>query len=165
MKRLFLLFSILSLVACSHEQPPPPAPPPAPQPAPPPAAQMNDFKVYFGSGSASLTSEARQIVDAAAATAKSSGTPVQVIGHTDAVGSAALNQRLSQRRAQAVAQELARAGVAQNEITVSAVGEQSASGGKSAESRRVEIVLGGAGAPPPPPPGPPGAPPPPAPGS
>ena len=162
MKRLFLLFSILSLVACSQQQPPPPAAPPAPPPAPPPTAQMNNFKVYFNSGSASLTSEGRQIVDAAAATAKSEPAgPIQVIGHTDTACSAALNQRLSRERAQNVVRELEQAGIPSNQINVSASGEtdlavQTPNEQAAAANRRVEIVLGAAATPPPP--GPPGAP-------
>src|SRR5579883_839094 len=68
MKRLFLLLSMLMLVACAQQQPPPP--PPAPPPAPPPQAQPSVFHVYFAEGSATLTPEARQIVEAAAAAAK-----------------------------------------------------------------------------------------------
>ncbi len=49
--------------------------------------------------------------------------PVQVIGHTDTSGSAAYNQKLSVRRADAVAGALAQAGVPQNAMTVTGVGQ------------------------------------------
>jgi|GEM_PF-1226676 outer membrane protein OmpA-like peptidoglycan-associated protein len=161
MKRLFLLLSMLMLVACAQQQPPPP--PPAPPPAPPPQAQPSVFHVYFAEGSATLTPEARQIVEAAAAAAKAAPPgPVQVVGYTDTTGSAALNQRLSRQRAQTVANLLVQDGVPQGQIQVSGAGEQP--GPNPAESRRVEVTVGGGGAAPPPsaPPSPPS---PPAPGS
>src|SRR5579885_2461270 len=140
MKRLFLLLSMLMLVACAQQQPPPP--PPAPPPAPPPQAQPSVFHVYFAEGSATLTPEARQIVEAAAAAAKAAPPgPVQVVGYTDTTGSAALNQRLSRQRAQTVANLLVQDGVPQGQIQVSGAGEQP--GPNPAESRRVEVTVGG----------------------
>jgi outer membrane protein OmpA-like peptidoglycan-associated protein len=160
MKRLFLLLSMLMLVACAQQQPPPP--PPAPPPAPPPQAQPSVFHVYFAEGSATLTPEARQIVEAAAAAAKAAPPgPVQVVGYTDTTGSAALNQRLSRQRAQTVANLLVQDGVPQGQIQVSGAGEQP--GPNPAESRRVEVTVGGGAAPPPS--APPSPPSPPAPGS
>jgi outer membrane protein OmpA-like peptidoglycan-associated protein len=69
-----------------------------------------------------------------------------VTGFTDASGSAGYNQRLSLRRANAVAAALEHAGVPQSAITVSGQGEISG-GGEIAPDRRVDILLGGPSAP------------------
>jgi outer membrane protein OmpA-like peptidoglycan-associated protein len=67
-------------------------------------------------------------------------------GHTDARGSEAYNQDLSERRADAVANALYRQGVAANRVTVVGLGEQyplasndTASGQQ--ENRRVEVII------------------------
>jgi OOP family OmpA-OmpF porin len=99
------------------------------QPAPPaaaaaaaPAAQQ--FQVYFDFDRATLTAEARQIVEHAAAAAKRQGGSVQIelVGHADTVGTDAYNQHLSERRAKAVGDELVRQGIARNAITERGVG-------------------------------------------
>ncbi len=167
MKRFFLLCSLLALAACSHPEPPPPQ---AAAPPPPPPPPEHNFTVFFDWNKANITPEGQQIVDAAAATYKSQPVPVQVIGHTDTSGSPAYNQRLSERRAQVVAAGLSQAGVPQNAMTVTGVGQNDLKvptppGVREPQNRRTEIIEGGSppAPPPPPPPGPPGAPP--APGS
>ena len=73
-------------------------------------------------------------------------TTVQVIGHTDSDGSAAYNQDLSQRRAQAVSSVLIGNGVAPSRIQAFGRGEDQpvatnlTAEGK-AQNRRVEIVI------------------------
>ena len=67
-------------------------------------------------------------------------------GHADRSGDAAYNQRLSQRRAEAVAAELVRDGVARGNISVQAFGESrplvpTADNVREPQNRRVEIVL------------------------
>lgn len=82
--------------------------------------------VYFDSGSAYLTQDARETIRAAAAAAgQGSGPAIRVAGYADTVGPAAANDRLSQRRAQAVADELAAQGVPRNRIIVDWYGERS----------------------------------------
>jgi OmpA-OmpF porin, OOP family len=166
MKRFFLLCSVLAIAACAQAAPPPP-PPPAPPPPPPPPPE-HTFNLFFDWDRANITPEGQQIVEAAAATYKSEpSVPVQVTGHTDTSGSPAYNLRLSQQRAQNVAAAMVQAGVPQNAMTVTGVGENDLKvptppGVREPQNRRVEIVEGGppaAAAPPPPPP--PGAPPPP----
>ena len=82
-----------------------------------------------------------------AAAAYKSGAPVQlqVTGYTDASGSVGYNQRLSERRANAVAEALARQGVARNDMMVSGRGENdnrvpTADGIREPQNRRVEIT-------------------------
>jgi len=82
----------------------PPPPPPAPAPAPAPVFEAREFIVYFPFDQATLTPEARTVVQEAATYAASGGAAqVQVVGHADTSGSAAYNIRLSERRARAVA--------------------------------------------------------------
>jgi OmpA-OmpF porin, OOP family len=162
MKRFFLLCSLLAFAACSQPAPPPPQ---AAAPPPPPPPPEHNFTVFFDWDRANITPEGQQIIEAAAATYKQQPGPVSVTGHTDTSGSAAYNQKLSVRRAQNVAGGLSQAGVPQNAMTVTGVGQNdlkvpTPDGVREPQNRRVEIVEGGAGAPPPPP-GPPGAPPPP----
>jgi OmpA-OmpF porin, OOP family len=154
MKRVFLLCSLLALGACAQ-----PAPPPAAA-APPPPAQ-HDFIVFFPWNSASVTPDGQQIVVAAANIFKA-GPPaaVAVTGYTDTSGTAAYNQKLSQRRAQNVAGALAQAGVPQSGLTVSGRGENdlrvpTPPGVREPQNRRVEIVAGGTAPVPPPPTTPP----------
>ncbi len=130
--------------------PPPPAPPvaaPPAMPAPPPAAARRVFLVFFDWDRATVTAEGMRIVQQAAEAYKS-GAPVQlqVTGYTDASGSVGYNQRLSERRAKAVADALARLGVPRNDIMVSGRGKNdqrvpTADGVREPQNRRVEIVF------------------------
>ena len=109
--------------------------------------EARDFIVYFPFDQHVLTPEAQEVVQQAASYAASgSATRIVVTGHADRSGSNAYNQRLSERRAQAVAAELERRGVARNNITVQAFGESrplvpTADGVREPQNRRVEIVL------------------------
>ena len=73
-------------------------------------------------------------------------TFVDVIGHTDSVGTEAYNQDLSQRRAQAVANVLVNQGVQPQRLVVRGLGEQfpiasNATDAGRAQNRRVEIMI------------------------
>ena len=75
-----------------------------------------------------------------------SATKIEVAGHADRSGTPQYNQRLSERRAQAVAAELVRQGVARTDIAITAFGESrplvpTADGVREPQNRRVEIVL------------------------
>ena len=101
---------------------PRPAPPPAmlppPPPPPPPAPVVTNYVIFFDFNRADLTPEAMQVVASAAATARSTGmVRIAVTGHTDTVGSASYNQRLSERRALAVKSQLVADGVPEAGIT------------------------------------------------
>ncbi len=126
--------------------PPPPVAAPLAAPAPAPAARRV-FLVFFDWDRATVTAEGMGIVQQAAAAYKS-GAPVQlqVTGYTDASGSAGYNQRLSERRANAVADALARQGVARTDMMVSGRGKNdqrvpTADGVREPQNRRVEIVF------------------------
>ncbi|MGG5807807.1 OmpA family protein [Falsiroseomonas sp. CW058] len=125
--------------------PPMLAPPPVAA-APAPAATRT-FIVYFDIRSASLTARARELVAEAAQAARSGrAARIEVTGHADRSGTPAVNMRLSLRRAQAVAQELQRRGVARGDITIRGAGEAepavpTADGAREPQNRRVEIVV------------------------
>ncbi|MBL6455344.1 OmpA family protein [Belnapia sp. T6] len=128
---------------------PPPAPPPvvaAPAPAPVPAPART-YLVFFDWDRADLTTRAREIIGEAAQNARRvESTRIEVAGHADRSGTPQYNQRLSERRAQAVAAELMARGIGRNEISVTAFGESrplvpTADGVREPQNRRVEIVL------------------------
>lgn len=75
-------------------------------------------------------------------------TGVRIIGHTDSEGSEASNQKLSVKRAQAVADKLSEFGVPQEKIRIEGKGEMEPLGDNStvagrANNRRVEIEVEG----------------------
>jgi outer membrane protein OmpA-like peptidoglycan-associated protein len=80
--------------------------------------------VFFSLGSAQLTPDARNAIREAVADARQhSLARVQVTGYTDTLGAADANERLSWRRADAVAQEIAAQGVPRDQIDVVGRGE------------------------------------------
>ncbi|TCI00947.1 OmpA family protein [Roseococcus sp. SYP-B2431] len=126
------------------------APRPAPVVAAPVAAApapARTYLVFFDWDRADLTDRARQIIAEAATNARAvSATRIEVSGHADRTGTAQYNQRLSVRRAEAVAAELVRRGIARNEITIQGFGFDrplvpTAMGVREPQNRRVEIVL------------------------
>ena len=81
----------------------------------------------------------------AAELARSGARTVIVVGHTDSVGTDAYNQRLSERRAKAVATYLADAGVPKANLSVDGRGEKEPRASNQskdgrAQNRRVEII-------------------------
>ena len=123
------------------------APVPAPIPVAAPAAAARTYLVFFDWDKHNLTDRARQIIAEAAQTAKTTGsTRIEVAGHTDRTGTPQYNERLSIRRAEAVAAELVRRGVPRNEIAIAGYGYSrplvpTAAGVREPQNRRVEIVL------------------------
>ncbi|SFK93418.1 OmpA family protein [Falsiroseomonas stagni] len=125
------------------------APAPAPVVAPTPAAApapARTFLVFFDFDRADLTDRARQIIGEAATNSRTGTTRIEVSGHADRSGTPQYNQRLSERRAAAVAAELERRGVARSAMTIQAFGESrplvpTADGVREPQNRRVEIVL------------------------
>ena len=101
--------------------------------------------VNFANNSAELNAEARAVLDqAAAGLARRGDIKVEVAGHTDNRGSAALNRDLSQRRAESVMRYLVSKGASASNLSARGYGPDSpvadnktASG--RAENRRVEL--------------------------
>ena len=123
---------------------PAPAPVAAVAPAPAPA---RSYLVFFDWDKADLTARAQQIIAEAARNATKVGsTRIDVAGHADRTGTEAYNMALSLRRANNVAAELVRLGVAKTEIGITAYGDTkplvpTAPGVREPQNRRVEIVL------------------------
>ena len=119
--------------------------------------QARQFVVLFALDSATLDSEAQSTIAAAAQEFQRTGSArISLRGHTDTSGNATYNQALSERREQAVTDELVRQGVPADAISGVAVGEAdpavpTGDGVPEEQNRRVEIALE---APPPPPPEP-----------
>ncbi|MCP4023111.1 MAG: OmpA family protein [Desulfobacteraceae bacterium] len=68
-------------------------------------------------------------------------TTIEVGGHTDTQGSAEYNQQLSERRAQAVSNELIRNGIAPQRIRAVGYGESRPISSSHAMNRRVEVII------------------------
>lgn len=96
----------------------------APTPPPPPPAGSRQYIVYFGFNKANMDAKAIGVVKEAAATAMRDGfVSILVTGHTDTVGSATYNQRLSLRRAKVVSKALVAEGIPAKGITSVGKGE------------------------------------------
>jgi hypothetical protein len=119
---------------------------PAPMAAPPPPPHKV-YLVFFDWDKYTITPEGLQIIQQAAAQWRAGArVRIEVTGYTDRSGSAGYNQRLSQRRAAAVAGALERLGVPRNEMAVQGRGENdnrvpTANGVREPQNRRVEIVF------------------------
>ena len=102
--------------------------------------------VNFEVGKAELTPESKTILDGVAESLVANDEiKVQVSGHTDNTGSAALNRRLSRARAESVKAYLAERGVAADRLTAAGFGpsrpiasNKTAAG--RAQNRRVELT-------------------------
>jgi iron complex outermembrane receptor protein len=109
----------------------------------------HSYLVFFDFNKSDLTSQAVSIVNQAAANAGPAHvTQLTVTGHTDTVGSDAYNMRLSRRRAESVAAQLEKDGIASSEIQIVAKGKRdllvpTADGVKEPQNRRVQIVYDG----------------------
>jgi OmpA-OmpF porin, OOP family len=153
-------------------QPPAPAPAPAPAPRPveqpkpaakpeapkPPSVVNLSATQLFAFDKATLSEEAREVLDEqVVAKIKGLGNVryVNVNGHTDRMGSAPYNQRLSEKRAEAVRAYLASKGVDQDKMETFGFGKtmpvQSCTGRMSREvliaclapNRRVVVEIQG----------------------
>ncbi len=135
---------------------PKPAPPPPPAPAreapkPPPPAPAPERIVLrgvnFAFNSDQVDPSSMVILEVAAETLRNNpGARVSVEGHTDAVGTDAYNQGLSERRAEAVRRVLIERGVPASRLTSSGFGESRPVSSNDTEdgrrlNRRVELNL------------------------
>jgi len=154
-----------TVVGCDGVLPPPPPPPPAPvavtpPPAPvvvtpPPAPVITSEKVTFAADAlfdfdkAVLKPEGKsKLTDLAAKLKDINLEAIVATGHTDSVGKAEYNQKLSVRRADAVKAFLVSAGVAADRVYTSGKGAtQPVADNKTADgrakNRRVEIEVVG----------------------
>ena len=131
------------------EPPPPPAPPPPPvAAAPPPMKKKIVLRgVNFDFDKSNIRPDAVPILEEAAKTLKGeSQLTVSVNGYTDSVGTDEYNQRLSDRRANAVKEYLETLGVSGSRLTAHGFGETNPVASNDtaegrAQNRRVELVV------------------------
>jgi OmpA-OmpF porin, OOP family len=138
--------SVLASLSVRFGAPPPPVVAPPAPPAPPPIARKV-FLVFFDWDKDTITPEGMAILQQAAAAFRAGGpVTIQVTGYADRSGSPGYNQRLSERRANNVANALTRMGVPRQQMAVSGRGENdnrvpTADGVREPQNRRVEIVF------------------------
>jgi OOP family OmpA-OmpF porin len=108
---------------------PPPPPPPAPPP-PPPAAQVQKItlasKALFDFDKAVLKPEGKAAIDTEIIAKLRDVQKLELVlvtGHTDRIGTQAYNQKLSERRADAVRDYLVSKGVARDKIETLGMGK------------------------------------------
>ncbi|MET0251869.1 MAG: OmpA family protein [Novosphingobium sp.] len=105
------------------------------------------FTLTFPMGSSRLTDDVRPVLDQVrAAITQRPGAEVQVTGYTDTVGSADLNDRLSQKRAEEVMQQLIELGFPADMLTAVGRGERDLAVDTPDEmsndqNRRVEVIV------------------------
>jgi len=123
---------------------PPPPPPPPPQSPPP----VKTYIVFFDFNQADLTDAAHAVVVEAVKVAKTNGfVKVQIVGHTDTVGSDKYNMALSMQRAQSVKDEMVREGLDGGAIGIDGKGFHdplvaTGPGVREPQNRRAVIDLG-----------------------
>ena len=128
---------------------PAPPPPPAPRPTPAPVRKIVLRGVNFDFDKSNIRTDARPILDEAIKTL--GGEPdikISVDGHTDDKGTDAYNEKLSLRRAHAVADYLKKGGIGGSRVTVAGYGESkpvasNATADGRAQNRRVELRIVG----------------------
>ncbi len=131
--------------------PPPPAfvsapPPPPPMPVAPPP--VTTYIVFFDFNKSNLTDAAQAVVTEAVKVAKTNGfVKVQIVGHTDTVGSDKYNMALSLQRATTVKDEMVREGLDGNAIGIDGKGFHdplvaTGPGVREPQNRRAVIDLG-----------------------
>ncbi len=102
-----------------------PPPPPHAAPPPPPAKEKLVLRgVHFDFNKYNIRPGDAAVLDEAAATLKANpGVTVDVDGHTDSVGSLEYNQKLSERRANAVVKYLEKAGIPESRLVAHGYGK------------------------------------------
>ena len=111
-------------------------------------AAIKDRTIGFAKSSISLSDEGRAVVSDVAAALKSSTAKIEVGGHTDWKGRAAINLELSRARAEAVRAALIAGGIDASRITAKGYGEDipvasNDTDAGRAKNRRIEIRVVG----------------------
>lgn len=149
-------FSTVGLELMLQEAPPPPPPPPAPvaaapPPPPPPAAKKKIVLrgVNFDFDKSNIRPDAVPILEQACSILKQEANiNVSCNGYTDSIGTDAYNQKLSERRANAVRQWLIKCGISPSRLTAKGFGESNPVASNAtpegrAQNRRTELVVVG----------------------
>lgn len=110
-------------------------------------AQSEVTTLLFAFDSARLTPEHQPLLDAAVSRFRSEGvSAISIVGHTDSSGTADYNQRLSQRRAEAVSAALISRGLTEADVVTAWRGQEdqavaTADGVREPANRRVVISV------------------------
>lgn len=126
-------------------EPPPVEPPPPPPPPPAPTRIELSADAHFDFGSATLKPAGERKIDEIVQTLQENAeVRILVEGYTDSVGSESYNQRLSERRAEAVRDHMTARGIAAERIDTRGHGEANpvatnATAEGRAQNRRVII--------------------------
>jgi OOP family OmpA-OmpF porin len=118
--------AVMMLAAACASEPEAPPPEPAPVAPAPEVAPVADttYVVLFDFASTALTQAGHVVVaDIAAQAQADPGLTIHLVGHADTVGPPAINERISQARADTVRNALVAAGIAPERITTEARGE------------------------------------------
>ena len=105
------------------------------------------FTLYFVGGTDEFTDESKQVVDKILSEIARRPVPdVQVVGHTDMVGSDPFNDALGQQRAETVREALIRRGIPPGDVTAISRGKRApavptADGVAEPRNRRVDIIV------------------------
>ena len=137
----------LKRTPCEEKPAPPPPPAPAPAPVPPPPKPAPVFEnVYFNENKTNIDPVAAKALDADGAILKDNPSlKVEIGGHTDAVGSEAARQKISEKRAESVKKYLMdKFNISGDRMTIKGYGSQKPiADNKSkegrAKNRRVEF--------------------------
>ena len=141
--------ALLGHIICdpTEEAPPPPPPPSPPPPAPAPKHIELSADAYFDFDKATLKPAGKERIDTEVVRPMTEHPELRALveGHTDSIGSNAYNQRLSERRANAVADYMESKGIATSRITTKGWGKSKPVADNRtkegrARNRRVEIT-------------------------
>jgi OOP family OmpA-OmpF porin len=106
-------------------------------------------KIHFKSGSAAIAPNSRKLLDELAVIAQSCpAQKIRIEGHTDSSGSAKINQKLSQARAQFVVDYLVKKGIEKSRLSAVGHGENKPVASNATKSgmalnRRIEFTIEG----------------------
>jgi len=130
---------------CKEPAAPPPPPAAAPIPKGTKIAEIEGPNFDFNKATLNAGGRAK-VGDAAKVLKNNPSISVYVDGHTDSVGSDKYNQKLSERRAETVAGELAKDGVSRSRLEVRGFGKRKPIADNKTEAgrarnRRVELIV------------------------
>jgi outer membrane protein OmpA-like peptidoglycan-associated protein len=143
---LTALTALAAVSACATPEPmasaPPPPPVTLPAPVPAPPVISGPVVVHFGLNKSDITASTMQVLYAAAQEMKAAKPSViRIHGFTDSSGKAVYNKMLSEKRAKAVADQLAKLGItARVEVMGQGLVKPVMKGKKDQAARRVEIT-------------------------
>ena len=136
------------LICDPTEEAPPPPPPPPPPPSPPQKKHIElSADSYFDFNKATLKPAGKERIDSEIIPPMKEHPELRALveGHTDSIGSEAYNLRLSERRANAVADYMESQGISSSRITTKGWGKSKPVADNRtkegrAKNRRVEIT-------------------------